>query len=94
VPVIRSGADRRVDLQEMRLAKLLPPRIQVFAGVERIIVRGMNKENRCLNVGHRREEQRSQLRRPFPALASTGKDHDGAQIRFLLGLQYCERPTK
>ena len=94
MPVIRRGTDWRVDFQEMRLAKLLPPRIHFFAGVQRIIVRGVNEKNRCLNVGHCCEESRSQLRRPIPAIAGTVKDYDGPQFRFFLGLQDCKRATK
>jgi hypothetical protein len=43
VPIVGRAADWRIYLQVMRLAKLLQPRVQWFAGLDRIVVRGMDK---------------------------------------------------
>ena len=62
MPVVGRAADWRIDLQVMRLSELLQPRVQCFAEVDGIVIRGMNEKDWRTNVCHGREQSRSQFR--------------------------------
>src|SRR5215831_12162070 len=66
VPVIGCAADWRVNLQAVRSTKLHKPRIKCLTGVDRIVVRGMNKKDRSPNMLQRVEESLSQFGRSVP----------------------------
>ena len=94
MPVIGCAADRRVNLQAVRSTKLNEARIKCLARVDRIVVRGMDEEDRCLDMLHCVEKPLSQLGRSVPAIPSAGKKHKRPEIRFSLGLQECEGTPK
>src|SRR4029453_11534448 len=79
-----------VKLQAVWPTKLHNPRIKCLARVDRICVRGMDKEYRRPDMCHCIEEPLSQIGRSGPAIASAGKKHKRSKIRFFLGLQECE----
>jgi len=86
VPVIRCAADWRVNLQAVRSAKLNKAPIKFLARVDRIVVRGMDEEDRCPDMLNCVEQPLLQLWRSVPAVASAGKKHKRPKIRFPLGL--------
>ena len=63
VPIIRRVPDGRIDLQSMWLADTLAAGVQHLAGRQRVIVLGVNEEDRRRDVVDGGEEPRSQLGR-------------------------------
>jgi hypothetical protein len=90
VPVVGRLPDWRVDLQEMRFAELLKPRVQRLTRRERVVVRSVNEEYRRPNVSHCSEEPRSQLRRTIPAIPGVREDYDCPKVRLVFSHEQCE----
>ena len=63
VSIVHRMTDWRINPQAMRLTELLAASVQHFARRERVIVLGVNEEDRRCDVVNRSQEPRSQLDR-------------------------------
>src|SRR5271157_2692818 len=94
VPIVGRLPDWWIDLEQMRFAELLQPRVQRCARCDRVVIRGMNKEYRHSSVLHGREKSRPQLRRPIPAITGYREDYDRPQLGLALSHKQRERSSK
>ena len=85
VSIVHCMTDGRIDPQAMRLTELFAASVQHFAGRERVIVLGVNEEDRRRDVVNGGQEPRSQLRRTIEAIPSSGENDYRSQVRFTFG---------
>src|SRR5882724_8838543 len=85
MPSVNRLPDGRIYLQTMHSTDPLATGVQQFARRERVVVLGVNEEDRRRDAVNGRKKPLSQRRRAIKAVAGAGEDDDRPQVRFPFG---------